>query len=46
MAIDNKEIMNKVARRVGLPTTQVSRVLDAYADEYIKAGRQAQEKGK
>lgn len=33
------ELIQRTAKRVGLPTVQVERIIDTYADEYIQLER-------
>lgn len=39
MAIDQTEVIGRVARRIGMTIPQVERVIDAYAAEWIAADR-------
>lgn len=41
MIVDEIEIINKTAKRLGMPTTQVTRVVDAYLDEHLAAARRS-----
>lgn len=41
MSVNETEVITKVSRRIGMAIPQVQRVIDAYADEYVRAERES-----